>query len=485
LASAAALLAALAATAGPATHAAPAAQPAAPPDSATASTTLGPQLVLGGGFETGLQDWRTNDAAQILRTRSPGQDSTSAAILSRRDAGDVVLNDEVNTVSSSPKGTAYSSSVWVRAVGSRLTGSLRLRETTNGTLRANGETKFIARKDVWTRIDLDFTTTTAGSELDLNVLAWKVPAESAFLVDRVSLRVTAPGPGPGPGPGGPSCIGNVMGIPQAGQGSLFGAVVNGTSSLATREAQVGTLGLERTYYQGNQVDSAIRTVRDDHADGRLPWISFKLPYSWTEMANGRGDAWALDLARKLDATSGPVWLAFHHEPENDGDISEWTRMQQRLAPIIHANSDNVAVSIVVTGWNQFYGPKQFSLASIWPGDRHVDIVGLDPYNWYGSVENGVVEKDWSELKPYYEKMAPFARAHGVEWAIAETGYTHEAAARDPKWLARAYNDMVTAGGIGMSYFDSSYNTLGGSWNLDPTAKHNAFGNVLERSTRIC
>jgi hypothetical protein len=45
--------------------------------------------------------------------------------------------------------------------------------------------------------------------------------------------------------------------------------------------------------------------------------------------------------------------------------------------------------------------------------------------------------------------------------------------------------MVTAGGIGMSYFDSSYNTLGGSWNLDPTAKHNAFGNVLERSTRIC
>jgi hypothetical protein len=159
-------------------------------------------------------------------------------------------------------------------------------------------------------------------------------------------------------------------------------------------------------------------------------------------------------------------------------------MQRRLAPIIHANSDNVAVSIIVTGWNQFYGPSQFSLDSIWPGDQNVDIVGLDPYNWYGSVKNGVVETDWDELKPYFEKMASFARARGVEWAIAETAYSHEAAARDPLWLDRSFNDMEQAGGIGMAYFDSSLHSTA-RWTLDVPSKVTRFRAILASSTRIC
>ena len=33
-------------------------------------------------------------------------------------------------------------------------------------------------------------------------------------------------------------------------------------------------------------------AKTDLAERRLPWISFKLPYSWADMATGKGDAWA-------------------------------------------------------------------------------------------------------------------------------------------------------------------------------------------------
>ena len=36
----------------------------------------------------------------------------------------------------------------------------------------------------------------------------------------------------------------------------------------------------------------MRLAEADLAAGRLPWISFKLPYSWPDMAAGKGDAWA-------------------------------------------------------------------------------------------------------------------------------------------------------------------------------------------------
>ena len=115
------------------------------------------------------------------------------------------------------------------------------------------------------------------------------------------------------------------------------------------------LGVRRTYWGATQVDSAVKIAKTDLAAGRLPWISFKLPYGWADMAAGKGDAWIRDLATKLSKLNGPVWLAFHHEPEGDGDIKQWTAMQARLAPIVRSTAPNVAYSIVLTGWHQLYG----------------------------------------------------------------------------------------------------------------------------------
>ncbi len=77
-----------------------------------------------------------------------------------------------------------------------------------------------------------------------------------------------------------------------------------------------TLPIHRTYWSANQVDGAVSTVAEDLADNRLPWISFKLPYSWSDMAAGKGDAWTPSTScDRLAVVGGPVWIAFHHEPD--------------------------------------------------------------------------------------------------------------------------------------------------------------------------
>jgi Carbohydrate binding domain len=487
------------------------------------------QLVTNGGFEDGLTGWRVNDAdGTTLTLGTPGRSGTSAATLLAQRTGTVALNDVKNTVGLTTAGTKYFVSAWMRATTPGLIAQLRVREVKGKDLVSNGG-QAARLTSTWQQVTMSYTSASSGGKIDLNVVGWGVPAGYGIQVDDVSMRVTGTGttatptaqptstasvqPTPGavkttvptasnapdaaPGNGDAVAVGSVIagdgkriancisarGIPSCG--AFMGAAVGGNSDPAGRESQVGDqLGLRRTYYQAGQVDAAVRTAKADIAAGRVPWISFKPSLSWGDMAAGKGDAWASDLAKKLSAVGGPVWVAIHHEPENDGDIAQWTKMQERLSPILRS-APNVAYSIITTGWNQTYvSNSPYSLDKIWPNTK-IDIVAFDPYNEYGVTKNGRKITTFAELKPYYSVLASFAAKKNIDWAIGETGYTNEAAAKDAAWLQRAYSDMVAMGGIGLSYFDSSLNGIGDShWPLDTPAKVKAFSTALRSSIEI-
>ncbi|WP_309106593.1 hypothetical protein [Arthrobacter sp.] len=267
-----------------------------------------------------------------------------------------------------------------------------------------------------------------------------------------------------------------MGIPNK---VLVGASYGANSDPGEFEQKIGgTLQIRRTYWDGDKVDSAVRTASEDIAVGRIPWISFELPYSWAEMAAGQGDDWTIDLILKLAALKAPVWIAFHHEPEGDGDVRDWVAMQRRLAPIVHAHSDNVAFSTILTGWNQLYGEAQYSLDALYPGDGLIDIMGFDPYNEYGVVKDGM-----AITYPFdfgLPTLAAFAKSKKAAWGLAETGYTDDAAMADPRWLDRIYSELSAHGAIALTYFNTELNAYG-SWLIDSPTKIKAFSNILKRA----
>ncbi len=260
-----------------------------------------------------------------------------------------------------------------------------------------------------------------------------------------------------------TCTTSKRGIPCA---PYLGMAYGSNTDPSSLEKNLGApLGVRRTYYRADQVAGAVRNAKADLAAGRLPWISFKLPSSWSAMASGSGDAWARDIAAQLAKLNGPVWVAFHHEPEGDGAISDWRKMQERLAPIMRKGAPNVAFTVVLTGWHQFYGPSEYSLDNIWPRNVQVDVAGFDVYNSHGVVKNGKVLKPTDMDEAYFAKIDKWADQKGVAWGLAETGYTDTAVKEDPTWIARTTREMAARGGVAMTYFNTSLNSIA-PWNLN-------------------
>ena len=278
-----------------------------------------------------------------------------------------------------------------------------------------------------------------------------------------------------------NCTYTMRGIPSCGV--LVGAAYGGnTDPLAWEQSMGHPLGVRRTYWDGENASVAVETARSDLAHQRLPWLSFKLPFSWKQMAEGRGDAWTRGLASGLATLDGPVWVAFHHEPEGDGDIREWTAMQQRLAPIVRETAPNVAYSIILTGWHQFHGLQEFSLDSIWP-DTQIDIAGFDVYNKFGMVRDGArIDSVTDFEREYFIEFRRFARERGIAWAIAETGQTHRSSLVEPNWALRTYVSVLKYRGIAFTYFNSSLNSTS-TWALTG-AKAEEFARLLKTSPTL-
>ena len=259
------------------------------------------------------------------------------------------------------------------------------------------------------------------------------------------------------------CSYSERGIPSCG--TLLGAAYGGNTDPVGWENQMRhRLGVHRTYFADHEVGEAVDQARDDLLHQRIPWISFKLPHSWGAMAAGEGDDWTRDLSERLARLPGPVWLAFHHEPENDGNIADWTAMQERLAPIVRRTAPNVAFSVILTGWHQFYGPRQYRLDSLWP-DTKIDLVGFDIYNAYGTMRRGsrvVVPTQFVDR--YFVRIEQFAREHGVAWGLAETGQTDLSADQEPLFVQLLYDDVSSYGGVAVSYFNSTMNATA-PWRL--------------------
>jgi hypothetical protein len=264
------------------------------------------------------------------------------------------------------------------------------------------------------------------------------------------------------------CAVSARGIPSCG--AYFGASYGANTDPTWWERSMGkNLGVRRTYWGSGSVASAARTAAADVARNRVPWMSFNPPYSWSQMAAGKGDAWARGLATRMRAAGGPVWVAVAHEPEGEGDMQQWKAMQARLAPIMRAAAPNLAYTIILMGYHQLYGAAKYSLATTWPNTK-IDVAGFDVYEKYG-VKGYTTWKDMDGA--YFAKFRTWARSKGVAWGLAETGYSDPAARVWSGWMSKTYKDMVAYGGIAFAYFNTNLHSQA-NWTLGLPTKQNAF-----------
>lgn len=436
-----------------------------------------------GSFETHLDGFHGVGPSKVrLTAAGAGRNGSRAMLVRTTVRGAAATRSGRTFVATHPAGAAYVVSAWVRVPTARPV-ALQVREVSGGAVVRVREVRPRIPARRWTKVSANVVTSRADSSLAFGLRSRLRPVEGYRVDDlRVARRSTEPAAEPATGLLTNGCGYTPRGIPSCG--AFVGAAHGSNSDPTSLESTLGgQLGVRRTYYTASGVAKAVTNASADLAAGRLPWVSFKLPYGWADMAAGAGDAWARDLARRLAALPGPVWVAFHHEPEGDGDIQQWRKMQEHLAPLVRGAAPNVAFTVVVTGWNQFYGDPKYSLSQIWPRGVTIDVAGFDIYQQYGVVKNGTTTTKWTDFGKYFTLISSWARTANVHWGLAETGVTSAAVKARPTIIADTVRQMVSYGGIGYSYFDTTLNSVA-DWSLSTTAKVDGFGKALAGSGKL-
>ena len=132
---------------------------------------------------------------------------------------------------------------------------------------------------------------------------------------------------------------------------------------------------------------------------RVPWISFKLPYSLGGDGGRRaatpGPATSPASCRGSTARSGSPSTTSPRATATSGRgprcRSGWPRSSAETAP-------NVAYSVILTGWNQFYGDSAVLPRRRSGRDTRIDLVGFDVYNKYGVEKDGADDQRAHRLR---------------------------------------------------------------------------------------
>ena len=404
------------------------------------------QTVSNGTFEHGRTGWVVGTPRTKATIAKFGVSGSRGVKLTKTRTGPAILSSRSNVARATKAGQRYTVSAYVRTNQPGLRGRVVLRETANGHSLKNSAKAFRATR-AWRKVSFD-TTARRGPARSSTSASSRPGCSSARRSSSTTCRCSAgpnsagtPGHPPTPPPR-PRCgqADQRLRLQHAGHPQLLRRLPRQRLQLEHRPDVLGERHGAVRWHPSHLLGCQPGRQGHSVAGPTSPTVAFpgsasSSPTAGPTWPTARATPGSADLSAKLAALDGPVWLAFHHEPEGDGDIKEWTRMQAHLAPIVRAAAPNVAYSIVLTGWNQFYGPSQYSLDSLWPKNTKIDLLGVDTYEKLGVVKDGKEQtKATNWQKDYFGPFGDWAAKKGIAWGVAETGYSDRASDLDPQWV---------------------------------------------------
>jgi hypothetical protein len=229
-----------------------------------------------------------------------------------------------------------------------------------------------------------------------------------------------------------------------------------TDAVERVESLIGrTFAIDHFYYQWASAFPNSATVATV-ADGRIPFINWKAGSSWASIASGSQDGTIISHADAIKAFGYPIYLSFHHEPENDldtyGTPADYAAAWRHIVELFRAQGvTNVAFVWTVMGWS--FNPKSGrDASSYYPGDAYVDLVGSDGYNWYPAKSGS----SWTSFRSIFTDTNAFAVAHDKPWMVVEFGVQEDPAApgRKAQWLLDALSTAKSWPSLkALIYFD--------------------------------
>ncbi|PWU56272.1 glycoside hydrolase [Micromonospora sp. S4605] len=164
--------------------------------------------------------------------------------------------------------------------------------------------------------------------------------------------------------------------------------------------------------------------------------------TWRDVYSGRYDATIDAVAGRIRAAEVPVFLGFDHEPEDepvkgsDADfVRAWRHVHDRFAA---AGADNAVWVWTMMGW----AGHHHRYAGLYPGDRYVDWVAYDPYNFHVCNGSAVWKSPSTTVGSFYRWLDEHGIGAGKPRMLAEFGTNFDAA--DPAAKRRWFEQFPAA-----------------------------------------
>jgi hypothetical protein len=222
------------------------------------------------------------------------------------------------------------------------------------------------------------------------------------------------------------------------------------------EGQIGRrFAIDHFYYQWTS-SFPNSSVAASVAQGRIPLINWKSGSSWSAIANGSQDATIIARADAIKSFGYPLYLAFHHEPENDldtyGSPQEYAAAFRRVVDVFRGRGvTNVGFVWNMMSWS--FNPRSGRDAgAYYPGDAYVDFVGANGYSWYPTRAGD----EWTLVRDIFRDVNAWSAVHGKPWMIVEYGCIEDPAApgRKGDWFRDVLQTVKTWPGLkALIYFD--------------------------------
>jgi hypothetical protein len=163
---------------------------------------------------------------------------------------------------------------------------------------------------------------------------------------------------------------------------------------------------------------------------------------WSDIYSGRQDATIDAVAGRIRAAKVPVFMGFDHEPEDepgkgsDADfVRAWKYVYERFAK---AGADNAVWVWTMMGWSGHYS----RYAGLYPGDRYVDWVAYDPYNFHVCNGSTVWKSASTTVDGFYRWLDENGIGAGKPRMLAEFGTNFDA--KDPGAKQRWFQEFPAA-----------------------------------------
>jgi membrane-bound metal-dependent hydrolase YbcI (DUF457 family) len=166
-----------------------------------------------------------------------------------------------------------------------------------------------------------------------------------------------------------------------------------------------------------------------------PWDGWKLGVSLWDIANGSYDGYIAESARQAAAWGGPIFLRFAHEM--NGNWYPWGAGNGANTPVAYKMAWKHVVEIfrregatnVRWVWTPYVDGGHLPFRRFYPGDKWVDWVGLDGFNWGRPF--------MSFAKIFDTSYRTMVRMTSKPLMIAETGSAEGAGVSKARWIRRA------------------------------------------------